>query len=144
MITFADREHAIEAHYMAREFAAFWERSRRYRRLGFRLAALLNLHGKEARCFAVQLSQQCINDPSDESIYGRMAHELARQGLTLSRDDLRRIVASRGETDQGAPAAANPKRSWIAFVTTEILALFTDKPALSVAIPQRVHLMSAA
>jgi hypothetical protein len=144
MTTFIDREHAIEAHYMARELAAFRERSRRYRRLGFRLAALLNLHGNEARRFAVQLSEPCIKDPSDENIYGRMAHELAGQGLTLSDDELRRIAASRGQAEPDTPAAPNLKRSWVAFVTTEILALFTDKPPMSAAIPERVDLMSAA
>jgi hypothetical protein len=139
MTTFADREHAIEAHYMTRELAAFRERSRRNRRLGFRLAALFNLHGKEAWRFGVQLSGQCINDPSEESTYRRMVHELARQGLRLSDGHLRRIAVAGGAAGPGVPAATNPEQPWIEFVTTELLALFTDKPAVSAPIPQRAH-----
>jgi hypothetical protein len=143
MTTFADREHAIEAHYAARELAAFRERARRYRRLGFRLAALLNLHGKEARRFAVRLSEQCIGEPSDEGAYRRMAKELAGRGLGLSGTDVRGIALSGRKAVPVATIAAAPRRSWIEFVTTELLALFTGNSRAPVASPEGSRLLSA-
>jgi hypothetical protein len=143
MTTFADREHAIEAHYAARELAAFRERSRRHRRLGYRLAALLNLHGKEARQFAVRLSQQCIGEPSDEKTYRRMASELRRLGLEVSDGDVRRTAIGGGKTDPDSPTPPQSKLSWIGFVTTELLALFTVTPGPAGAAPQYSHATSA-
>jgi hypothetical protein len=139
MTTFADREHAIEAHYAARELAAFRERSRRHRRLGYRLAALLNLHGKEARQFAVRLSQQCIGEPSDEKTYRRMASALGQFRLRLSDGDHRRTAIGGGKTVPDATATPQSKRSWIVFVTTELMALFTVIPGPAGAIPRHSH-----
>ncbi len=143
MTAFSDREHAIEAHFAARELATFRERARRYRRLGFRLAALLDLRGEAARRFAVQLSQQCIAEPSDENTYRRMANELGRLGFALSDDDVRHIaLTGGGKIGPDAPVTPPPRRSWVEFVTTELLVLFTDKPTPALANAQQSHLAS--
>jgi hypothetical protein len=125
MTTFADREHSIEAHYALLGLAAFRERAHRYRRLGIRLAGLLNLRGADARLFARKLSEHCAEEPSDESFYHSMAEELARRGLVVSDADVRRMAVSGREIGGRALAVPPVSRSWAAFVTTELMALFS-------------------
>jgi hypothetical protein len=124
MTIFADREQSIEAHYAQLGLAAFRERAHRYRRLGIRLAGLLKLRGADARLFARKLSEHCAEEPSDESFYHSMAEELARRGLVVSDGDVRRMALSGREIGGPAPTAAPVKRSWAAFVTTELMSLF--------------------
>jgi hypothetical protein len=126
MTTFADREHAIEAYYAAGELAAFRERSRRYRYLAIRLAGLSNLRGHDARQFTLWLGQQCIDAPSDDAAYRRMAAELGRLGVRLSKEDIGRIAAG-GEAGWEDTAPMH-ECSWFEFVTSELLALFEVTP----------------
>jgi hypothetical protein len=127
MTTFADREHALEAYYAAGELAAFRERSRRYRHLGIRLAGMSKLHGKEARQFILWLGQQCIEEPSDEAAYRRMAAELEHLGVKLSHEDIRQIAAG-GKARWESHRTPAHEPSWIEFVTSELLALFALTP----------------
>ena len=123
MTIFADREHAIEAHYAARELAAFMERSNRFLALGSQIAEALNLHDAAARLFAARLSELCVIEPSDDEVYRLIAKQVAGRGLMLSDAEVRQIALS---GNQGRPNAVNilPAISWIEFVTNELLALF--------------------
>ncbi len=142
MTTFADREQAIEAHYAALELAAFRARTHSYTRLGFRLAKLLHLHGAEARLFAFELSRRCADEPSDETIYRRMAEELALRGLDLSDAQLRNMalaVKVRGSNSEIAEA----QESWPAYVTEQLFALFSPDRSRSGSVPDTEPLSAA-
>jgi len=119
MITFADRERAIEAYYAARELAEFLERSHRWLELGLHSAEAMNLHGADARLFATQLCERCIAEPSDDGVYRRLAKELAGRRLPIPDAKIRQTAASRERA-----LAASPTRPWAEFVTNELLALF--------------------
>jgi len=129
MTIFADRERSIEAHYALLGLAAYRERTHRYRRLGIRLAGLLNLRGADARLFARKLSEHCAEEPSDESFYHTMAEELARRGLAVSDADVRRMALSGRVIGQTTPAMPPVSRSWPAFVATELMSLFSGGKA---------------
>jgi hypothetical protein len=123
MMTFADRERAIEAYYAARELAEFLKRSHRWLELGFHSAEALNLHGAEARLFARQLCERCIAESSDDGIYRRLAKILAAKRLPIPDANIRPVAASREQAH-----AASPATPWVEFVTNELLALFsTDR-----------------
>ncbi|MDB5392839.1 MAG: hypothetical protein JWM91_345 [Rhodospirillales bacterium] len=143
MTTFADREHAIEAHYALLELVAFRERARRHKRLGIRLAARLNLHGADGRLFAVSLSERCADEPSDESLYRRMADELGLRGLTVSDADIRHLALSGGSPGRSA-FVAPPVRPWVEFVTAELLSLFGDARQQPPSLPDQPHSIPAA
>jgi hypothetical protein len=87
--------------------------------------------------------QQCIGEPSDEKTYRRMASELRRLGLEVSDGDVRRTAIGGGKTDPDSPTPPQSKLSWIGFVTTELLALFTVTPGPAGAAPQYSHATSA-
>ena len=119
MMTFADRERAIEAYYAARQLAEFLKRSHRWLELGCHSAEALNLHGADARLFATQLCERCIAEPSDDGVYRRLAKELAGRRLPILDANIRQTAASREQA-----LAASPARPWPEFVTNELLALF--------------------
>jgi hypothetical protein len=125
MTIFADRELSIEAHYALLGLAAYRERGHRYRRLGIRLAGLLKLRGGDARLFARKLSEHCAEEPSDESFYHSMAEKLASRGLAVSDADVRRMALSGRQIGRITQAAPPVRRSWAAFVATELMSLFS-------------------
>jgi hypothetical protein len=124
MITFADRERAIEAYYAARELAEFLKRSHRWLELDFHSAEALNLHGADARLFATQLCERCIAETSDDGIYRRLAKVLAGRRVPIPDANIRQTAASREQA-----LAAPPARPWAEFVTNELLALFSANRA---------------
>lgn len=140
--TFADREHAIEAHYAQLELAAFRERAHRHKRLGFHFAVRLNLHGAEGRLFARKLSERCVEEPSDENLYHLLADELGRRGLAMSEAGVRHMALSSG-ADRSATITPLPGQSWIEFVTTELLSLFGDGGHQTLSLPEQPDSISA-
>jgi hypothetical protein len=133
MTTFADREHAIEAHFASLELAAFRERSRRCQTLGLKLAGALNLRGADAHEFALAVGERCIRERSEAAIYRILADVLTARGVPLSAADIDRLARPTGRQDADGPVIDEPTRTWIEFVTSELLSLFgwDMRPALS-------------
>jgi hypothetical protein len=124
MTSFTDREHAIEAHHALLELGAFEDRSHRFKELGFRLAARLGMHGSDAERFMAGLAELSIVEPADDELRRYLAAELARQGLSVSPAEIRRLVLPDGPSEQSALPASPPGRSWVEFVMTQLLLLF--------------------
>jgi hypothetical protein len=137
MTTFADREHAIEAHFASLELAAFRERSHRYRTLGLKLACALNLRGADAHEFAVDVGGRCIREASDDAIYRVLADALTARGVPLSAADIYQLARPGSRPDADGLVIDEPIRTWIEFVASELLSLFgwNKRPALSLAPP---------
>ncbi len=137
MTTFAEREHAIEAHFASLELAAFRERSRRCQTLGVKLAETLNLRDADAHEFALSVRERCIREGSDETIYRVLADMLTARGVPLSAKDIGRLAHAHagGWQDARFPVADEPIRTWLEFVTSELLSLFgwNRRPAVSLA-----------
>jgi len=133
MTTFAEREHAIEAHFATLELAAFRERSRRCQTLGLKLAGALHLRGADAHEFAIGVGDRCIREASDEAIYRIMADVLTARGVQLSAADIDQLARPISRRDTGGPVIDEPIRTWIEFVTSELLSLFgwNRRPAVS-------------
>jgi len=133
MTTFAEREHAIEAHFATLELAAFRERSRRCQTLGLKLAGALHLRGADAHEFAIGVGDRCIREASDEAIYRTMADVLTARGIALSAADIHQLARPGNRLDAGGPIIDEPIRTWIEFVASELLSLFgwNKRPALS-------------
>ena len=128
MTTFTDREHAIEAHYAAVELSAFRDHLHRCKELGLTLAARANLQGDAAREFALKLAERCAGEASRENVYRYGAEALAERGVKLSEDEIRGLIPAGGAV-LAANIAPPPGESWVAFVTHELMALFsTDHP----------------
>lgn len=135
MTTFIEREHAIEAHFASLELAAFRARSRRCQTLGLKLAGALNLRGADAHEFAANVGERCIREGSDEAIYRVLADMLTARGVKLSAADIYRLARPTGRQDAGGPVTGEPIRTWIEFVTSELLSLFgwNRRPEVSLA-----------
>lgn len=124
MTTFADREHAIEAHFASLELAAFRERSRRCQTLGLKLAGALNLRGADAHEFALNVGERCIREASDETIYRVLADVLTARGVPLSAADIYQLARPTGRQDAARVVVDEPIRPWVEFVASELLSLF--------------------
>lgn len=143
MTTFADREHAIEAHHAILELARFQDRLHRYKALGLTVARRLGLRGQTAEFYAARLAERCVLEPNDQRLCMRLAIELAVQGVDLSPWDIGRIVAAGAEPAHPALTSDEPGRSWVAFVMGQLLMLFGMSPSGSklkdVAGTRRLH-----
>jgi hypothetical protein len=124
MTTFADREHAIEAHFASLELAAFRERSHRHRILGLKLACALNLRGADAHEFAVAVGERCVREASDETIYRILADALTARGVPLSAADICQLARPADRQDAARVGIDEPIRTWVEFVAAELLSLF--------------------
>jgi len=126
MTTFADREHAIEAHYALLELTAFRDRLHRYKDLGLRLAVRLGLRGIEAERLALELALRFAAEPIDERLCSSLAAELPWPDFTSS--DIGH-VATADDMLEHVDSALTPPRSWVEFVIAQLLMLFGMSPA---------------
>jgi hypothetical protein len=124
MTTFVDREHALEAHFASLELSAFRERSRRCQRLGLKLAGILDLRGPDARLLALEVGERCVLQPSDEDIYKSIAEVLSERGVPLTATEVHQLASAKTVKTKVDPAIDLPRRSWVEFVTSELLSLF--------------------
>ena len=77
MTTFDDRERAYEAKFAHDEELNFKAEARRNRLLGEWAAGLLGKTGDDARSYALTMVASDFDEPGDEDVYRKLAHDLA-------------------------------------------------------------------
>jgi hypothetical protein len=124
MTTFADREHAIEAHYALIELAEFRDRLRRYTEAGLILAERQGLRDADATAFASALAQLCVSEPARGADLERLMVEIARQPVTALASAPRSTA-----TDGTISMTDYAHQSWGEFVFSQLFLLFEVPPA---------------
>ena len=77
MTTFDDRERAQEAKFAYDAELNFKAEARRNRLLGEWAAGLLGKKGDDARSYALTMVASDFDEPGDEDVYRKLAHDLA-------------------------------------------------------------------
>lgn len=76
MTTFDDREHAFEAKFAHDANLVFKAEARRNRLLGEWAADFLGKSGDDARSYALTVVTSDFDEPGDEDVYRKIAHDL--------------------------------------------------------------------
>ncbi len=77
MTTFDDRERAQEAKFAHDEELNFKADARRNRLLGEWAAGLMGKTGDDARAYALTIVSTDFEEPGDEDVFRKLAHDLA-------------------------------------------------------------------
>lgn len=96
MTTFDDRERAYEAKFAHDADLAFKAEARRNRLLGEWAAQLLGKTGDDARSYALTVVTSDFEEPGDEDVFRKIAHDLAGKieeaAIRLKMIELRQVA----------------------------------------------------
>jgi hypothetical protein len=119
MTSFADREHALEAHYATQQLTAFRAQFAAAKQFGFRIATYVGVAEADAELFAIKFAERSVVERTDVSEYAEAIAALMQQDAEATE-----ALSRHAEKDSPTPYANRP---WVEFVAGQMLLLFGSK-----------------